>query len=277
MNTHPHLRARESGFTLTEIALCIAVIAIALTAIIGVLPSGLNVQRQNREDTLVAQDAQFLLESIRSGAMAIPDLTNNVDFVLWRRRGAENSEIYFRGPNFGEPLPGTVIPLTASWQVTALMTTPRFEVTRDGGLIENEIVAQFRSLSSPFTEKAYRSGTGLPDQTRLATAFRYLVSTENQGGPTRPPLILAGYTNQAVSNVVASQTFRIDSGLSELRLTFQWPVFRAGAEFRTGNNRKAFRALVRRDYDLLTTNLLGTLRPAMRFNAGRTNALPSFN
>lgn len=267
---------QQAAFTLTEIALCIAVIGIALTAIIGVLPSGLNVQKQNREDTLVSQDAQFLIESIRSGAMAIPDLTNQVDFILWRRTGAENKEYYFRGPNFQEALPGTVIPLTASWQVTALLGMPRYEAVRNG-VVQNEVTAQFRTFGSPFSEKPYRDAGGLPSQARLQTAMRYLVTAETQTTPTRPPLILNGYTNRNESNIVASQLFRIEQGMSDLRLTFQWPVFRVGADFRTGGSRRSFRSLIRGERDLLTTNFLGTLHPAYRFNGGRTNAIPSLN
>jgi hypothetical protein len=164
--------------------------------------------------------------------------------------------------------------LTGSWQVTALMSVPRFEVNPAGRLIENEVIAQFRSFSSPFSEKSYRSGTGLPDQNRIAMALRYLVTAENQGPTTRPPVTLGAYTNVAVSNIVASQTFRVDSGLNEMRLTFQWPVFRTGPDFQAGNNRRTFRSLVRGDRDLLTTNFLGTMRPAFRFNAGRSNAIP---
>jgi type II secretory pathway pseudopilin PulG len=155
MRTERRTTGAEAAFTLTELALCIAVIGIALTAIIGVLPSGLNVQKQNREETLVAQDAQFLIETVRSGSMSIPDLIQQVDFIHWRRTGAEAQDIYFRGPNYTETLPGRVIPLTASWQVTALLSTPRFEVVRRG-LVTNDVTAQFRSFSSPFSEKAYR-------------------------------------------------------------------------------------------------------------------------
>ena len=39
----------NSAFTMVEIALALAIIGFALVAIIGVLPFGLNVQRQNRE------------------------------------------------------------------------------------------------------------------------------------------------------------------------------------------------------------------------------------
>ena len=61
-------RARRAGFTMIEIAICLAVIGIALVAIVGVLPIGLNAQRESREATVVGQDATVLLEAIRSGA-----------------------------------------------------------------------------------------------------------------------------------------------------------------------------------------------------------------
>lgn len=276
MKTERRTNGTESAFTLTELALCIAVIAIALTAIIGVLPSGLNVQKQNREETLVAQDAQFLIETIRNGSMAIPDLLQHVDFIHWRRRGAESQDIYFRGPNFTEALPGTVINLTDPWQVTALLSSPRFEVVRRG-IVTNDITGQFRAFSSPFSEKAYRDDAVQPSAGRFQTALRYLVSSESQGTPTRAPVVLTQFTNQVVSNIVANQTFRVDQSLSDLRLTFQWPVFRVGADFQTGNGRRTFRTLIQGGRDLLTTNFLGTAHPAYRFNGGRTNVLTLVN
>jgi len=38
---------------MVEIALCIAVVAFALVAILGVMPTGLQVQKDNREDTII--------------------------------------------------------------------------------------------------------------------------------------------------------------------------------------------------------------------------------
>lgn len=57
----------ESGFTMAEIAIALGVIAIALIAILGVLPTGLQVQRDNREETIINQDARLLLQAIKSG------------------------------------------------------------------------------------------------------------------------------------------------------------------------------------------------------------------
>jgi type II secretory pathway pseudopilin PulG len=287
MKTYAHQQDGRgtAAFTLTELALCIAVIGLALTAILGVLPSGLNVQKANREDTLVAQDAQFLAEAIRGGALGIPDLTNQVEFIVWRRTGAVTGEEHYRGPNYTDPLPGTVIPLTDSWQVLALLSLPRYERT-PRGVVENFVQAQFRSFGGPFTEKAYRGAGGLPDPARLATALRYVVTVENlsnlttnlalytmgvPAAPTRPPIVFARQTNLVQSNLFARTQYQLERSLNELSLTFQWPVFRVGNDVRVGNSRKTFRTQVMGERQVLTTNFMGTLRPAYRYDIGRTN------
>jgi type II secretory pathway pseudopilin PulG len=60
-------RRGESAFTMAEIAIALGVIAIALIAIIGILPSGLQVQRDNREETIINQDSRLLLQAIKTG------------------------------------------------------------------------------------------------------------------------------------------------------------------------------------------------------------------
>src|SRR3972149_5103108 len=69
---------RQSAFTMVEIAIALAVIGFALVAIIGVLPAGMNVQKENREETVINQDASIFLQAIRSGARGLDDLTNYV-------------------------------------------------------------------------------------------------------------------------------------------------------------------------------------------------------
>ncbi len=71
----------EAGFTMVEIAISIGVIAFALVAIIGILPTGLQTQRDNREDTIVNQDARVILAAIKSGGR---DATSDLGtFVRW--------------------------------------------------------------------------------------------------------------------------------------------------------------------------------------------------
>ncbi|HEX7576601.1 MAG TPA: prepilin-type N-terminal cleavage/methylation domain-containing protein, partial [Verrucomicrobiae bacterium] len=67
-----------AGFTMVEIAISLAIIGIALVAILGVLPIGLRMQRDNREQTVINQDATIFMEAIRGGARGLDDLTNYV-------------------------------------------------------------------------------------------------------------------------------------------------------------------------------------------------------
>ena len=61
----PAARGRKNAaFTMVEIALCLGVIAFALVAIIGVLPTGLRVQRDNREDTIINQEGLLWVDAI---------------------------------------------------------------------------------------------------------------------------------------------------------------------------------------------------------------------
>jgi type II secretory pathway pseudopilin PulG len=65
----------RAAFTMAEIAISLGVIAFALIAIIGVLPAGLQTQRDNREETIVVEDARVLIEAIRSGGR---DVTSDI-------------------------------------------------------------------------------------------------------------------------------------------------------------------------------------------------------
>ncbi|TAL01957.1 MAG: hypothetical protein EPO07_07905, partial [Verrucomicrobia bacterium] len=69
---------RRAAFTLVEVAIALAVIGFALVAIIGVLPTGLEVQKNNREETIIDHDANYFLNAIRHGERGIDDLTNYV-------------------------------------------------------------------------------------------------------------------------------------------------------------------------------------------------------
>src|SRR5262249_50952546 len=68
----------RAAFTLIEIAISLAVIGFALVAIIGILPSGMSVQKDNRNDTIIAQDASIFIDAIQNGEHGLDDLTNYV-------------------------------------------------------------------------------------------------------------------------------------------------------------------------------------------------------
>ena len=48
-------RRPVAAFTMVEIAICLAIIGIALVGIIGVLPYGMNTQRDTREETQIGR------------------------------------------------------------------------------------------------------------------------------------------------------------------------------------------------------------------------------
>ena len=85
---HPSpLILSPSAFTLIEITMAVAVIAFALVAIAGLLPLGIETQRDNRQNTIVNQDGTYLLEALRGGPrfdnelVSLLDLTQRFSFT----------------------------------------------------------------------------------------------------------------------------------------------------------------------------------------------------
>lgn len=163
-----------AGFTMVEIAICLAIIGIALVAIIGVLPAGLNVQKDNREETLIDQDATVFIENIRNGTRGLDDLTNYVlaitnYWAYYPLNGAVpqpgvNGYTYtnfFVAPTY--PTAGTPpgAPLTNGMNIIGLLSTPEYINKNNGvpipnlleGGISNYVVVYVRSLSGPAVEK----------------------------------------------------------------------------------------------------------------------------
>jgi type II secretory pathway pseudopilin PulG len=133
-----------------EIALCIGIIGFALVAIIGVLPTGLKVQRDNREETIINHDAQFILNAIRSGGTG-PDLD-----VLARNF----DQIDVPGTSYTAPGgPGPNYFYTGS-NIVGLMSRP-------GGGTTNYVRAFSGVLASQGTNPSARD-----------LAFKYRISTD---------------------------------------------------------------------------------------------------
>ena len=82
---------RAGGFTMIEIAISLAVIAFALVAIIGILPTGLQISKDSREESIINQDGAYLLEALRNGAQGMVDLSYFCDDV--------SSNVFGSGPN----------------------------------------------------------------------------------------------------------------------------------------------------------------------------------
>src|ERR1035437_4437954 len=161
-------RPDTAAFTMVEIAICLAIIGFALVAIIGVLPLGMNTQRDNREETIINQDATVLLEAVRNGTRGANDLTNYVYAITnhWASyngngnaiNSGKNGYTYTAAFVYGTPNPYHSI--TNGAHIIGLLSTPEFtdlsfNPTNNlfSGGYSNHVVAYVRSLSGLAAEK----------------------------------------------------------------------------------------------------------------------------
>jgi prepilin-type N-terminal cleavage/methylation domain-containing protein len=188
-------RSDRRAFTMIEIAISLAVIGIALVAIVGVLPLGMSVQRENREGTIINQDATVLMEAIRNGARGMNDLTNYVYAITNYWTEYDNKSNYVAGNNgangvnngYSYPTttiaPGYVTPsgtftalattISNGTNIVGLLSTPEFTDKNGapinnflaGNFYSNHIVAYVRSISGPAVEKPPQDNQILQEDT----------------------------------------------------------------------------------------------------------------
>ena len=238
-NTPPY-RGR-AGFTIIELVICLGIIAFALVAIIGVLPIGINVQKDNREETIINQDSLYWMEAIRSGATGMNDLTNHIAFIEIRN---SNSQVYR-----WEPIPAAAgdshIELPRGVQGAAIIGLLSMPVQADlvGPLTVrnwpqvdtqsgeyNRIWAKVRAISGSAVDKG---------EAAKGMAFSYRLTSE-----VRPIRTMGDWGNLS-DNPLAMDANRFRKlNFYEIKLTFQWPEYAFGGEERPGPNRKVFRTVV---------------------------------
>ena len=238
-----------SAFTLIEVAISLAVIGIALVAIIGVLPLGMNVQKENREGTVINQDATIFLEAISKGAQGLDDLTNYVYAITnyWTQfnkngtvasgGGGINNGYTFNNSSLGAGwLSSGVCRLTNGFHIVGLLSTP--QVTDNlgsptnnlfNGGYSNHIIAYVRSLSGSAAEKPPQD-----NQIIQQDAFAYHLLCVNAAVPVDTNVFFLPAAQQAYSKQLAAN-------LHELRLTFFWPIQPNG---KVGTGRQSYRTLV---------------------------------
>ncbi len=229
------LGVRERGFTMVEIALSIAVVAFALVAILGVLPTGLQVQKDNREETIINQDGAYLLEAIRSGNDRLGLLSNAVYNVMVNFRDGSRESIANDSQNKidGQRLVG-------------LLSTPVGQNRRG----VSNVVAWVRAINGSAIEQ---------DPDARDVSFRYQMVAEIRPFLAYPPALtnlLPRAERERISN--------LQSNLHEVRLTMRWPLFRdnvnAPQNARVGSKRRTFRALVAGSQLYYPTNIAGDER-----------------
>lgn len=85
MQSHTQIqKGSQAGYTLMEVALAIGLVAFGLVAVLGVLPAGLNVQKDNREETIIKLDAEYWMSALRGTILgsALPlDAFNQIEWI----------------------------------------------------------------------------------------------------------------------------------------------------------------------------------------------------
>jgi len=247
---------------MVEIALCLGIIAFALVAIIGVLPTGMRVQKENREDTVINQDGTFLLEAIRSGSRNLDYLTNYFDSITLSNK---NQVVIFTNS------PGLEIPgnpriegsLTNGLRIVGLLTFPKYPFNPLTGRImvhpatgnpasTNIISGYIRALSGSAMDKsrpadrttreairdfafAYQFHSEVIPLSPYPREFTNYVQAINAG---LPPDEVATRSNLWL--MACNQAFNF----SELRLTLQGPVIRRGQTLEAVGTPKTFRTII---------------------------------
>lgn len=191
-----------------EIAIALGVIGFALVAIIGILPAGMNAQREAHQDTAIGQDGDFFLEAIRNGGPALgPGTSTGLDFLT---NYVEAITVGAASYNRSQ--------LTSGQIILGLLSTPGTFTT-----------AQIRGLTGAATEQ---SGSN------SATAFRYSMNVEIE--PIPSVSINSLDTINGVQS--ANEAFLLHNYLYDLRLKFSWPVnVNTG---KAGPGRQTYRTLV---------------------------------
>ena len=229
-----------------EIAISLAIIAFALVAIIGILPFGMGVQRENREETIINQEAGVLLNAIRNGEQGLDDLTNYVLAITntqtWypANNGKPTTTVYGYTPTSPQ------FPITNGLRIVGLLSTPKYYgpgyapiLFGVGGFVSNHVVATLRAMSGSASDKAPQNNPSVQEM-----AFTYRVICEvipyGSGNPLVPysSAWATDWTNYTIYPSPLDWQWRsnyfryaenLQADLYEVRLLFRWPVLPNGS------------------------------------------------
>lgn len=262
-----------AGFTMIEIAISLAVIGFALVAIIGILPLGMSVQRENREETEINQDATVLLDAIRNGAQGLDDLVNYVVAItnyqtLYLDRGGKQQPMIYGYTQTGSTVNGqpasSAYPLISGFRIVGLLSTPKYydvftpatkgNLPEHLGFYSNHVVAVIRALSGQASDKFPQNNGAVRD---MAFAYRlipelvpyaygtWVSNTEtNSNAWNQDWTNYTAYLNSANANdwLWRSNYWRyarnLQVDLNDVRLLFRWPALPNGG---LGGGRQVFR------------------------------------
>jgi len=264
MKLFRHRPSRPDGaraFTIIEIAICLGIIGFALVAIIAVLPRGLDVQKRNREETIIGQDAEMWMNELKGGGRGFDDLTNYVMCIsnLWTiyrpislQSGSytvDSSGVdYYTASNSSvTSISGVTSPylLTNGARIVGLLSMPKwypnpiYAPLQTNLYRSNYVVAYVRALSGAAADKPPQNNS-----TILGDSFTYRMVVENF--PYVPvdtnsfclDCSAALATNGMSSGEIAAwwegrtnlakSVWLMQTNVNDLRLLFRWPVLPNG-------------------------------------------------
>ena len=243
---------------MVEIALSLGIIAFALVAIIGVLPTGMGVQRDNRQETIVVQDATIWMDAIRNGQTGLDDLTNYIVAItnymsVYKYSDTNNPKSFVLGYRYdgswqdGAPTT-TQYRLTNGFRIVGLLSTPRILAwpnvgANSPGYYSNFVVAYVRSMSGPASEKTPQTNRDVQD---LALTYRLVpeivsYAEYDSSWTNFNSSVVGSYEDRVAHTNFTKYALNLQTNLYNVRLLFRWPVYANGT---LGAGRQAFRTMV---------------------------------
>jgi hypothetical protein len=201
----------------------------------GVLPTGMTVQKDNREDTIINNDGSYWAEALKSGSRGIDDLTNYVEEISISNSKGTTKWV----PRWVTPQPAGSQIFDTSEQIIGLLSTPKYQAVR-GIILTNSVLARVRAINGPAIDKTKPNPTN-------EFAFRYQLESEVTpvyAAPVNTQNKNSAYqfwTDYGAS--AAPYHLNLATNLHNLRLTMRWPVFEQGTTWGVGRNHRTIRAL----------------------------------
>ena len=251
----PHSALRtQKAFTMIEIAISLAVIGFALVAIIGILPTAMNVQKDNRQETIINQDASVFMNAVRNGERGLDDLTNYVFAITnyWRAfnpRGAPSGPAHFTAYTYTNSWSDLALstpqyPITNGLRIVGLLSRPKIIPQQGGAYISNHVVAFVHSLSGVASEKVPQTNSTVQE---FGLTYKLISEVVPYGTNSFYPswtnftALVAGSPEWVARSNYSIVVSNLQLNSRELRLTFRWPILPNG---NSGPGRQVFRTMV---------------------------------
>jgi hypothetical protein len=232
---------RQAAFTMVEVALSMGVLAIAMVAILGVLPAGMETQKDNRDSSIIGEDATIFMNALRSGARGMDYLTNHVEEIFVVEKRVDLTGKLVAGSLSKRQIAPIRIRSAEELMGSLLLPAverPTFPYAQRNPYGRTNVQAIVRAIN--------RSGSTRNDKND-ANIFRYRLTTELNPVQPLPNHFANSSSDTNLANLYTNQMhFAANSmaNLHELRLTIEWPLYQVNDEWRVGRNRKTFRTLL---------------------------------